>query len=108
MRRGADAEHRRVELPEAVLCDVCRDLGTEARELHGLVATTTRCVFATDAAIVSVSSGTSVRGSTTSTLTPSGSSSRATLRACGTIAPSATRVTSVPARTTFAVPSSIA
>ena len=46
-------------------------------------ATTSRCVFATDAAIRAVSSGTSVRGSTTSTLTPSASSSCAARSACG-------------------------
>ena len=56
--------------------------------------TTSRCVFATDASIAAVSSGTSVRGSTTSTLTPSASSSCATRSACGTEAPSATTVTS--------------
>ena len=71
-------------------------------------ATTTRCVLATDAAIVSVSSGTSVLGSTTSTLIPSGSRSRATRSAWGTVAPRATIVTSVRRGRCAPVPSSIA
>ena len=57
------------------------------------------CVFATDAAISVVSSGTSVRGSTTSTLDALRARARCAARsACGTSAPSATTVTSVPSR----------
>ena len=54
-------------------------------------ATTTRLVLATDPAMASVSSGTRVRGSRTSTI-PSASRPRAARSACPTMAPRATTV----------------
>ena len=57
--------------------------------------------------IVSSSSGSSVRGSTTSTEIPSFSASSAACIASGTIRPIATTVTSEPSRSTRALPSGI-
>ena len=70
-------------------------------------ATTQRFVFFTDSTIASSSSGSSVRGSTTSTETPSFSASSAALSASWTSRPVATTVTSSPSRWTRALPSGI-
>ena len=67
--------------------------------------TTSRPVFATDSRIVGRSSGASVRGSMTSALTPSAANWSAASSAFPSIHPSATIVTSLPSRTTFACPS---
>ena len=107
MRRGADADDRGVEIPEAVLPTWAAISEPNPQNRTASCATTSRCVFATDAAIRSVSSGTSVRGSTTSTLIPAPSSSCAARSAWGTCAPSATTVASVPSRAMRPTPSSI-
>ena len=70
-------------------------------------ATTHRFVFFTDSTIAPSSSGWSVRGSTTSTETPSFSASSAAFSASCTSRPVATTVTSSPARWTRACPSGI-
>ena len=61
-------------------------------------AVTARVVFFTEAMIVSSSSGSSVRGSITSTEIPSFSASSAAFSASGTIRPIAITVTSEPSR----------
>ena len=65
---------------------------------------TSRWVFPTDSRIVVSSSGASVRGSITSTLTPSFSRSPAAWSARATMAWVAMTVTSRPARLTSALP----
>src|SRR6476660_9960181 len=64
--------------------------------------TTARAVFLTDVTIVSMSSGTNVRISTTSTEIPSLSNSSATSTPCDTPAEYVIKVTSRPSRTTLA------
>ena len=75
--------------------------------LHTLCAgsaMTSRPVFSTDVRMLALSSGTSVRGSITSTDIPSASSSCAAAIACGTEPAIATTVPSVPSRSVFATP----
>ena len=71
MRRRADADDRRVEVPEAVLGDVRGDLGAEAAELAPPRARRRRAPSSRPTRRSRpMSSGTSVRGSSTSTLDP--------------------------------------
>ena len=70
-------------------------------------ATTARFVFCTDSTRPASSSGCSVRGSTTSTEMPSSAAASAALSERCTSGPVAITVTSVPSRTTRALPSGI-
>ena len=70
-------------------------------------AMTSRPVFWADFRIVSWSSGTNVRGSTTSTEIPSRANSSAAASASWTSQASATTVTSLPSRLMSALPSGI-
>ena len=70
-------------------------------------AVTQRFVFCTERMIASSSSGSSVRGSSTSTEIPSASACSAACSASGTIRPIAITVTSVPSRMMRALPNGI-
>ena len=69
--------------------------------------TTSRPVLRTEASRVPVSSGSSVRGSTTSADMPSFARASAAVTARGTCTPAATMVTSLPSRATNAFPNSV-
>src|SRR2546428_2505161 len=72
--------------------------------MHASSTMTTRPVLRTEVRSVSLSMGTSVLGSTTSTAIPSPASSSAVAKACGTILAMAMTVTSQPSSLTSATP----